>query len=53
MKIDEGEMVSHASGILHGRQAITAGKRYILVAFVIIEDYDSYSMRFYNSIRDL
>ncbi len=53
VKIDEGEMVSHASGILHGGHAITAGKRYILVAFVILEDYDAYSMRFYNSIRDL
>jgi predicted 2-oxoglutarate/Fe(II)-dependent dioxygenase YbiX len=53
VKIDEGEMVSHASGILHGGNAITSGRRYILVAFVILEGYDSWSMRFYNQIRNL
>lgn len=52
VKIDEGQMVSHASGVLHGGHAITSGKRYILVAFVILEGYDAWSMRFYNSIRD-
>lgn len=53
VKIDQGEMVSHASGVLHGGHAITSGKRYILVAFVILEGYDSWSMRFYNSVRNL
>ena len=53
VKIDEGEMVSHASGVLHGGHAITSGKRYILVAFVILEGYDAWSMRFYNKVRNL
>ncbi len=53
VKIDQGEMVSHASGVLHGGHAITSGRRYIMVAFVILEGYDSWSMRFYNNVRDL
>jgi hypothetical protein len=53
IKINEGEMVSHASAILHGGHGITSGKRYILVAFVILEGYDSWSMRFYNQVRNL
>ena len=53
VKIEEGEMVSHASALLHGGHAITTGKRYILVAFVIVEGYDSWSMRFYNEVRNL
>lgn len=52
VKIEQGQIVSHASGILHGGHAITKGIRYILVAFVIVEGYDAWSMRFYNSIRD-
>jgi len=52
VRIDEGEIVSHASAILHGGHGITRGKRYILVAFVILEGYDSWSMRFYNSVRN-
>jgi len=52
VKIDQGEICSHASGILHGGHGITQGKRYILVAFVIVENYDSWSMRFYNQIRE-
>jgi hypothetical protein len=32
IKIDQGEMVSHASALLHGGHSITSGKRYILVA---------------------
>lgn len=52
IKIDQGEIVSHASGLLHGGHGITSGKRYILVAFVIVEGYDSWSMRFYNQIRN-
>jgi hypothetical protein len=53
IRIDEGEIVSHASGVLHGGHGITRGKRYILVAFVILEGYDSWSMRFYNQVRNL
>jgi glutamyl/glutaminyl-tRNA synthetase len=53
VKIDQGEIVTHASGLLHGGQGITKGKRYIMVAFVILEGYDSWSMRFYNQVRNL
>jgi len=53
IKIDEGEMVSHASALLHGGQAITSGIRYILVCFVILEGYDSFSVRFYNKVRNV
>jgi len=52
IKIDQGDVVSHASGLLHGGHGITRGKRYILVAFVIVEDFSSWSMRFYNQIRN-
>lgn len=51
VRLDQGEIVTHASGILHGGHGITRGKRYIMVAFVILEGYDSWSMRFYNQIR--
>lgn len=53
VKIDQGKMVSHASGLLHGGHGITTGKRYIMVAFVILEGYNSFSMRFYNQVRNL
>lgn len=53
IKMEQGHMISHASGLLHGGQGITSGTRYILVAFVILEDYDSWSMRFYNQVRNL
>ena len=53
VKIEQGEIVSHASALLHGGHGITWGKRYILVAFVILEGYDSWSMRFYNQVRNL
>ena len=52
IRIEEGEIVSHASAILHGGHGITRGKRYIMVAFVILEGYDSWSMRFYNNVRN-
>lgn len=52
IRLEQGQLVSHASGILHGGHGITRGKRYILVAFVILEDYSSWSMRFYNQIRN-
>ncbi|GAX15195.1 lysyl hydroxylase/galactosyltransferase/ glucosyltransferase [Fistulifera solaris] len=50
--LPQGHVVSHASGLLHGGQAITAGRRYILVAFCIVEGYDTWSMRFYNQVRN-
>jgi hypothetical protein len=53
IKIEQGEIVSHASALLHGGHGITSGKRYILVAFVILEGYDSWSMRFYNEVRNM
>jgi predicted 2-oxoglutarate/Fe(II)-dependent dioxygenase YbiX len=53
VRIDQGEMVSHASGVLHGGHGITRGKRYIVVAFVILEGYDGWSMRFYNKVRNM
>jgi len=53
VEIDQGHVVSHASGLLHGGHGITSGKRYILVAFIILEGYDSWSMRFYNHVRNL
>jgi hypothetical protein len=53
IQLEQGHMVSHASALLHGGHPITSGIRYILVAFVIVEDYDSWSMRFYNQVRNL
>ena len=53
VRIERGCMVSHASALLHGGHGITSGRRYIMVAFVILEGYDSWSMRFYNQVRNL
>lgn len=53
VKIDQGQVVSHSSALLHGGHGITSGKRYIMVGFVILEGYDSWSMRFYNQVRNL
>jgi hypothetical protein len=53
VKIEQGEVVSHASGVLHGGHGISTGRRYIMVCFVILEGYDSWSMRFYNNVRNL
>jgi len=53
IKIERGEILSHASALLHGGHGIISGKRYILVAFVIVEGYDSWSMRFYNHVRNM
>lgn len=53
IKIEQGHLVSHASALLHGGHGISQGKRYIMVAFVILEGYDSWSMRFYNQVRNL
>lgn len=51
--LPQGHVVSHASALLHGGHAITEGRRYILVAFCILEGYDSWSMRFYNQVRNV
>ena len=53
IKIDQGEVITHSSALLHSGHGITSGKRYILVGFVILEGYDSWSMRFYNQVRNL
>ena len=52
IRLEQGHVVSHASSLMHGGHGITSGKRYILVAFVILEGYDSWSMRFYNQVRN-
>ena len=53
VRIDQGEIVTHSSSLLHGGHGITSGRRYIMVCFVILEGYDSWSMRFYNQVRNL
>ena len=53
VRIDVGELVTHSSSLLHGGHGITSGRRYIMVCFVILEGYDSWSMRFYNQVRNL
>jgi hypothetical protein len=53
IQLEQGHMVSHASALLHGGHPISSGIRYILVAFVIVEGYDTWSMRFYNQVRNL
>jgi hypothetical protein len=53
VKIEQGEIVSHSSALLHGGHPITSGKRYIMVGFLILEEYSSFSMRFYNQVRNL
>lgn len=53
VRIDVGQIVTHSSSLLHGGHGITSGQRYIMVCFVILEGYDSWSMRFYNQVRNL
>ena len=36
VKIDQGDVVTHSSSLLHGGHGITSGKRYIMVCFVIV-----------------
>ena len=50
--IDQGHVCCHASGVLHGGHPITEGIRYILVAFVIVEGYQNWAMRYMNSVWD-
>lgn len=49
----QGHIVTHASNILHGGHPITSGVRYILVAFVILDEYQNYAMRFANHVWEL
>jgi len=42
----QGHIVTHASNVLHGGHPITSGRRYILVAFVIVYGYQNFAMRF-------
>ena len=53
VRSDRGHVLSHASGMLHGGHPITAGVRYILVAFVILKEYANFAYRFYERVRDL
>jgi hypothetical protein len=46
----QGHVVTHASNVMHGGHPITSGKRYILVAFVIVEGYQNFAMRFANQV---
>ena len=43
---ERGHIMTHASGCMHGGHPITSGTRYILVAFVIVEGYQNWAMRF-------
>jgi len=52
LRIDRGEMVMHASGVLHAGHPITSGTRYILVGFVLLEGFQNYAMRFMNACWD-
>jgi hypothetical protein len=50
--IERGEVCCHASGVLHGGHPITSGVRYILVAFVILQGYQNWAMRFMKMVWD-
>ena len=39
-------------GVMHGGHPITSGVRYILVAFVIVEGYQNWAMRFMKDVWD-
>mmetsp|Transcript_17348 Transcript_17348/g.37672 ORF Transcript_17348/g.37672 Transcript_17348/m.37672 type:complete len:313 (+) Transcript_17348:28-966(+) len=50
--LEQGEMLSHASGILHGGHMITSGVRYVLVSFVILQQYQNFAPRFLQQVRN-
>lgn len=52
LPIERGHVCAHASGVLHGGHPISSGVRYILVAFVIVEGYQNWAMRFMKSVWD-
>ncbi|KAA8495841.1 Procollagen-lysine,2-oxoglutarate 5-dioxygenase 3 [Porphyridium purpureum] len=50
---NQGHMLAHASGMLHAGHPITSGQRYILVGFVILEQYQNFAVRFMHTVEDL
>ena len=52
LPIERGHVCCHASGVLHGGHPITSGVRYILVAFVILEGYQNWAMRYMKAVWD-
>lgn len=50
MELEQGQLLVHASGVLHGGHPITNGTRHILVGFVILEGYQNMAMRFMNRV---
>jgi predicted 2-oxoglutarate/Fe(II)-dependent dioxygenase YbiX len=52
LRLERGRMLMHASGVKHGGAPITAGTRYILVGFVILESYQNVAMRFMKTCWD-
>lgn len=52
VRSNKGHVLAHASGLLHGGHPITAGVRYILVAFVILQNYPNFASRFYEHVRN-
>lgn len=52
LPIEQGHILAHASGVLHGGHPIDSGIRYILVGFVLIEGYQNWAMRFMNQVWD-
>jgi len=52
VRSEQGHILAHASGVMHGGHPITSGSRYLLVAFVIVEGYANWAGRFYNRVRD-
>lgn len=52
LPMEQGHVCTHASGVMHGGHPITSGVRYILVAFVIVEGYQNWAMRFMKDVWD-
>mmetsp|Transcript_31611 Transcript_31611/g.78248 ORF Transcript_31611/g.78248 Transcript_31611/m.78248 type:complete len:258 (+) Transcript_31611:155-928(+) len=52
LRLEQGEMLMHASGCLHAGSPITSGTRFILVGFVILVDYQNVAMRFMKTVWD-
>jgi hypothetical protein len=49
--LEQGHMVSHASGIQHDGERITKGKRSVLVGFCVLgEQHDDWSRQFLNQV---
>ncbi|KAJ1454244.1 hypothetical protein M885DRAFT_522052 [Pelagophyceae sp. CCMP2097] len=52
MRSDRGKVLGHASAMLHGGAKITAGTRYVLVAFVILETHADFAEKFSLLVRE-